>query len=130
MSERWPASQSITPGRLAEQLHLLRRRGYRPVTFSEAVARPRGRVMAVTFDDGYRSGFDVARPLLAEMGVPATLFVPTDHIGVNGPVRWSGVEEWLAASTSASSSSWAGTRWPSWPATAGRSAATRARTAT
>jgi peptidoglycan/xylan/chitin deacetylase (PgdA/CDA1 family) len=96
VSEHWPASQSITPARLEQQLRLLQRRGYRGATFAEAVERPPSdRVMAVTFDDAYRSVFDVARPLLAELGLPGTLFVPTDFVGGEGAVRWAGVEEWL-----------------------------------
>jgi peptidoglycan/xylan/chitin deacetylase (PgdA/CDA1 family) len=40
----------------------------------------------VTFDDGYRSVFDVARPLLADLGVPATVFVCSGLLG--GRSRW------------------------------------------
>ena len=37
--------------------------------------------VAVTFDDGYLETLTVAEPLLAEFGVPATVFVPTDFLG-------------------------------------------------
>lgn len=39
------------------------------------------RAVAVTFDDGYVNTLEVALPLLAEAGIPATVFVPTDLIG-------------------------------------------------
>jgi peptidoglycan/xylan/chitin deacetylase (PgdA/CDA1 family) len=35
----------------------------------------------VTFDDGYRNNLLHAVPLLKEMGVPATFFIPTGYIG-------------------------------------------------
>ncbi|MFD2093544.1 polysaccharide deacetylase family protein [Blastococcus deserti] len=35
----------------------------------------------LTFDDGYRCMRDVAAPVLHRHGMPAVLFVPTDHVG-------------------------------------------------
>jgi peptidoglycan/xylan/chitin deacetylase (PgdA/CDA1 family) len=54
-------------------------RAYEPVPYSEAVARVRegrvgGREVAVTFDDGFRSGLTNAAPLLAEHGLRACFF--------------------------------------------------------
>ena len=40
LSERWPAALSTTPERFREQLELLLARGYRPVTFAQAVTAP------------------------------------------------------------------------------------------
>jgi peptidoglycan/xylan/chitin deacetylase (PgdA/CDA1 family) len=42
---------------------------------------------AITFDDGLRSVFDVARPVLREQQLPYTVFVCTDVL-VSGPVPW------------------------------------------
>lgn len=39
--------------------------------------RPMRGVAAITFDDGYLGVFDIAWPILRDMGVPATVFVPT-----------------------------------------------------
>lgn len=96
VSHRWPAALSVTPQALSEQLELLVDRGYRGATFHEAVHDPRGtRVLAVTFDDAFRSVVDLAGPILGSLELPATVFVPTDFAGRSGPMSWSGVEQWL-----------------------------------
>ena len=71
-------------------------RGYRGTTFSEAVLeRPRGKTVAVTFDDAYRSIGEQAAPLLARLGLPATLFVPTGWAGRDAPMAWSGIDRYV-----------------------------------
>lgn len=59
------------------QVRSLLRRGYEPVTAAEAVEQ-NGRLFHVTFDDAYRSAVDTL-PLLATLGVPATIFACTDY---------------------------------------------------
>lgn len=72
----------------------LRRRGWRGVTFSEAtVASPGARALAVTFDDAFRSVLEHAKPVLDELGWPATVFVPTDFPG-RAPLAWAGTDHW------------------------------------
>jgi peptidoglycan/xylan/chitin deacetylase (PgdA/CDA1 family) len=96
VSERWPAALSITPERLASQLGLLAARGYRGATFHRAVADPPGdKTVAVTFDDGFRSVATLAFPILRHHGIPATVFVPTDHVGTGEPMAWPGIDQWL-----------------------------------
>lgn len=64
--------------------------------FSEAVLkRPRGRLVAVTFDDGYRSVLTRAKPILDRLGWPGTLYVPTDYIGTERPMSWPGIDQWV-----------------------------------
>lgn len=96
VSERWPASLSVTPGALRDQLGHLVARGYRGVTFTEAVCgRAGGRVLAVTFDDAYRSVLSHAAPVLERLGLPATVFVPTAFPDGGGPMSWPGIDRWL-----------------------------------
>jgi len=93
VSERWPADLSITPQSLREQLRLLLRKGYQPTTFHAAVTRvPAHKTLAVTFDDAFKSVFDVAFPILSELDVPGTVFVPTAFI--DSPLSWPGIDHW------------------------------------
>ena len=52
--------------------------------------------VVITFDDGYASDFERAAPALAQMGIPATFFIATGHLGVPGMMTESMVAE-LAA---------------------------------
>jgi peptidoglycan/xylan/chitin deacetylase (PgdA/CDA1 family) len=86
--ERDPYGIAIGPARFAEHVELLRSR-YELVPFSEARApssRPR---VSITFDDAYLDNLTTAVPLLA--GAPATLFVPTGHVG-GRPFWWDRLE--------------------------------------
>jgi peptidoglycan/xylan/chitin deacetylase (PgdA/CDA1 family) len=92
----WPADLSVTPSALDDQLAELTRRGYRALPFSDAVGHSHvGRVVAITFDDSYRSVLTLAKPILDKYDFPATLFVPTDWTGNAGPMCWPGIDRWL-----------------------------------
>lgn len=95
ISATFPAALSITPERFEAQLRVLAERGYRGVTFAEA-ARAGGseRLVAVTFDDAYRSVAHLGRPALERLGWPATVFAPTDWIGAPEPMAWPGIDRW------------------------------------
>jgi peptidoglycan/xylan/chitin deacetylase (PgdA/CDA1 family) len=95
VSERWDADLSITPQTLEDQLEFLVSRGYHGATFTEAVTKPRsGNVLAVTFDDAYRSVLELGFPILARLGLPGSVFVPTDYAGTEQPMSWPGIEQW------------------------------------
>jgi peptidoglycan/xylan/chitin deacetylase (PgdA/CDA1 family) len=72
----------------AVRLHLglLRLMGYEFMTVSAALdAKDSGRRIAcVTFDDGYRDNFTAGYPVLRDLGIPATVYVVTAHIGAEG----------------------------------------------
>ena len=42
----------------------------------------------VTFDDGYRSNLTLAEPVLAEMHIPAAIFVVTGYVGTPHYMSW------------------------------------------
>jgi peptidoglycan/xylan/chitin deacetylase (PgdA/CDA1 family) len=96
LSDSWPARGALPVERLERQLCHVLERGYRGATFSEAVlSRPRGKTVAVTFDDAYRSIGKHALPLLSRLGLPATLFVPTGWVGRNRPMAWKGMDRYV-----------------------------------
>lgn len=51
-----------------------------------------GHAVAITFDDGHRSVFDLALPILEEFGVPATLFVNSAYWSDQRRICWSNAE--------------------------------------
>ncbi|PYE54985.1 polysaccharide deacetylase family protein [Deinococcus yavapaiensis] len=81
---------------LRREVQSLRGAGRRFVTASE-VARASGDTAAITFDDGYVDVYDVAFPVLRELGVKATFFVITDKVGHPGYVSWTQLRELQAA---------------------------------
>jgi peptidoglycan/xylan/chitin deacetylase (PgdA/CDA1 family) len=96
ISEAWPAALSVTPDSFERQLALLVKRGYRGVTFSEALDGADGdRVVAITFDDAYESVVQRALPALSKLGLVATVFVPTAYPDRREPMAWQGIRHWL-----------------------------------
>jgi peptidoglycan/xylan/chitin deacetylase (PgdA/CDA1 family) len=96
VSSSWPAALSVRPERLERQLRYLLDRGYHGVTISEALDGERGgRALAITFDDSYRSVFQLAFPVLRRLELPATVFVPTAFAGAERPTAWPGMDRWL-----------------------------------
>jgi peptidoglycan/xylan/chitin deacetylase (PgdA/CDA1 family) len=95
VSEDFPADLSIPPSAFENQIRRKLRSGYRGVTLTQSRAPDRpAKTLVVTFDDGYLSTLTMAAPILDRLGVPGTLFVPTDYIGQDGPLTWSGIEQW------------------------------------
>jgi len=67
------------------------RERYRPMSLAdwlEGGAPPEGGSFAVTFDDGWADNFNVAFPVLRELGIPATVFVSTDAVENRVPFWW------------------------------------------
>jgi len=54
-------------------------------------------VAAVTFDDGYLDSLVSAKPVLDDLGIPATIFVPTGWIGDLRPMWWDRLAHSLLA---------------------------------
>jgi peptidoglycan/xylan/chitin deacetylase (PgdA/CDA1 family) len=78
---------TITPGLFAQQMLSLHDGGVRVLPLRDLVARVRlqailpRRALAITFDDGLRSVYTGAWPVLARYGFPATVFLVAGHCG-------------------------------------------------
>ncbi len=97
----WQSPLSIPAHILIAHLSTLRRRGYVGLTFAEAERRRRAdnlpdRSAVVTFDDGYASTVEV-KPILDELGWPATVFVVTKFVDSGGVMSFRGSEPWTQA---------------------------------
>ena len=102
VSSTWPSQLGSPEARLREQLAFLRRRGFVGLTAGEAERRRQcrdlpKRVAVITFDDGFRSILR-ARPILADAGFPATVFVVTSFVDSGDPLCWYGIEKWSGSS--------------------------------
>lgn len=96
VSPTWKAALSVTPETLEAQLTRLVNRGWHGATFTEAVLRPPyQRTLAVTFDDAFKSVLVWAQPILARLGLRATVFVPTAFMSRRQPLLWPGIDDWL-----------------------------------
>ena len=97
VSETFPAPLSVRPWALRNQLEFLHRRGYRGVTFSEAVeASSRSKRVAVTFDDAFASVEELGRPILDDLGWPATVFAVSGFAAEGRLLSWPGADHWAA----------------------------------
>jgi peptidoglycan/xylan/chitin deacetylase (PgdA/CDA1 family) len=95
VSPTWNGALSVTPEDLNYQLSLLSHRGWHATTFSEALFRPPAqRTLAITFDDAFLSVLRLARPVLASLSWPATVFVPTAFAAARQTLAWQGIEHW------------------------------------
>ena len=80
-----PYQLAVSPERFAEHLAVLARMA-RPLPLAElpellAAGEVPKRTVAVTFDDGYADVLHVAKPLLTQFGIPATVFVTSGALG-------------------------------------------------
>lgn len=82
--EPLPADADISPRRFEQQLRWLKR-WRRVVPLEETLQAPASsRLVAITFDDGFRDNLTVALPLLEKFELPMTLFVAARFLGRDG----------------------------------------------
>ncbi|MEM8799786.1 MAG: polysaccharide deacetylase family protein [Pseudomonadota bacterium] len=82
-----------------EQIAYLKAEGYTFLTLAEAsnLKQQRAglpeRAITITIDDGFRSVYDLAYPVLKKHNVPATVFLYVEFLGSPAALTWSQIEE-------------------------------------
>lgn len=75
----------VSPGSFARQMWLLRLLGYRGLSMRDLEpylsGEKRGRVVGITFDDGYQNNLHNALPVLQRHGFTATIYAVSNMIG-------------------------------------------------
>lgn len=102
-AENCKSSTCIPVHLFDKQMKYLKDNGYRVITFGELLdflqyrhAIPK-RSLVITMDDGYRSVYDIAYPILKKYGFTATMFIYTDFAGVaRGALTWDQLREMKA----------------------------------
>jgi peptidoglycan/xylan/chitin deacetylase (PgdA/CDA1 family) len=108
-----PNKLIVEPAMFTRQLDWLAEHGYHTVTLSEAHGffqerqTPSGRLVALTFDDGYRSCRETVLPALAARGMRGTFFpIPAFFVGQPDYLRAEMVAELSAAGMEIGSHAW------------------------
>src|SRR2546425_2332563 len=82
---RYPGTE-ITPAAFEAQMKELKDRGITVISMQDLLAWKRGeknippRCAVITFDDGYKSQYEVAWPILKKYGYPFTMFLYTEGV--------------------------------------------------
>jgi peptidoglycan/xylan/chitin deacetylase (PgdA/CDA1 family) len=95
---RYPGTE-ITPAAFEAQMKELKDRGITVISMQDLLAWKRGeknippRCAVITFDDGYKSQYEVAWPILKKYGYPFTMFIYTEGVrggalGGGGAITW------------------------------------------
>ncbi|HTG28170.1 MAG TPA: polysaccharide deacetylase family protein [Methylomirabilota bacterium] len=95
---RYPGTE-ITPAAFEAQMKQLKDAGITVISMQDLLAWKRGeknippRCAVITFDDGYKSQYEVAWPILKKYGYPFTMFIYTEGVrggslGGGGAITW------------------------------------------
>lgn len=103
LSDQCASSLCVSPFIFEQQMEYLKNNGFRVISLEELYdflqyrrAIPKKSVV-ITIDDGYRSAYDFAYPILKQHGFKATIFVYSDFIGTSlNAVTWDQLREMKA----------------------------------
>ena len=95
---RYPGTE-ITPAAFEAQMKQLKDRGITVISMQDLLAWKRGeknippRCAVISFDDGWKSQYEVAWPIMKKFGYPFTMFIYTEGVrggslGGGGAITW------------------------------------------
>jgi peptidoglycan/xylan/chitin deacetylase (PgdA/CDA1 family) len=87
---------SVEEAVFKDQMSFIASQGYTPLTMQEIITdKKKGvfplRPIAITFDDGWRSQYDVALPVLESYHFPATFYIYTGAVGGGAYMSWKDI---------------------------------------
>lgn len=94
---------TVTAAAFAAQMDYLAQNGYHVIPLARLPDFLDGREplpkksVVVTIDDGYRSTYDIAFPVLRQHGFPATVFLYSDFVGAADALTWPQMKEMVAS---------------------------------
>ena len=94
---------SVTKKAFTRQMAYLKDKGFTVIGFDDLISFMKGRrslpkkSVIITIDDGFRSSYDIAFPILREYGYEATVFVYTDFIGAPSGLTWAQMREMVSS---------------------------------
>jgi peptidoglycan/xylan/chitin deacetylase (PgdA/CDA1 family) len=94
---------TVTPAAFEAQMSYLARNGYQVVPLARVAAFLEGREslppksVVITIDDGYRSMYDIAFPILRRHRFPSTVFLYSDFVGAPDALTWPQMREMVAS---------------------------------
>lgn len=97
------SSLTVTPAAFDAQMAYLAKNGYTVLPLARLPALLEGRepiprkAVVITIDDGYRSTFDVAYPVLRRHRFPATVFLYSDFVGAPDALTWAQMKDMTAS---------------------------------
>lgn len=93
---------NVTAAAFEAQMDYLARNGYtviplqRLARFLDGKEALPPKSVVVTIDDGYRSTYEIAYPVLKKFGFPATVFLYTDFVGASDAMTWAQMKDMMA----------------------------------
>jgi len=104
LAEQCESALCMTTTLFEKQIRYLKDNGYRVISMAELedfLAFRRGipeKAVLINLDDGYRSTYEIAYPILKKYGFTAGLFIYTDFIGASSnSLTWKQLQEMKAA---------------------------------
>ena len=97
------ARMVVTPEDFDKQMAYLKKNGYRVIPLTRIHAFLKGnatlpqRAVVITIDDGYRSSYDIAYPILKKYGFPVTLFIYSNFIGSRDGLGWGQIRDMIGS---------------------------------
>jgi len=89
----------VTQAAFEAQMSYLKDNGYNVITLKQFYAfldfknQIPQKSVVITIDDGFRSAFDIAYPILKKYGYTATFFLYTGIVGSTSAMNWSQIQE-------------------------------------